>query len=121
MLLKQAVMVIRRPLLPRKVQMVALMLEAGPTKSAVEAVEQVKLAQPELLAARQEMAETELPAVLEMAVQFTMLEEEAVLQLLLGVLVMGDLGVEELEARTASQTLVAAAAAAARAVQASLL
>ena len=61
MLLKQAAMGIRRPLLPRKATMAAPMLEAWAAKAVLAAVEQVKLAQLGLPAARQAKAEMAQP------------------------------------------------------------
>jgi hypothetical protein len=61
-LLKQAVVGIRRPLLPRKATMAAPIREAEATKAVLAAVEQVKLAQLGLLAARQAKAEMVYPA-----------------------------------------------------------
>ena len=64
MLLKQAVVVTLHPLLPRKATMAAPMLEAWAIKAVLAAVEQVKLAQLELLAARQARAEMVYPVAL---------------------------------------------------------
>ena len=64
MLLKLAGMAIRHPLHRRKVTMAAPIREAGSVKVVLAAVEQVKLAQLELLATRQVKAEMVYPVAL---------------------------------------------------------
>ena len=110
MMVQLAVVVIRHQLPHRKVIMVAIAREAGALKSAVEAGEQELLAERELPAARQEMEERGLTAVL-VALQPLMQVEAVVIEQSMGVPAMVALAVEAMVGKTAKQTLVVAVAA----------
>ena len=90
--------------------MVPLVREPGQVKSAVAAVEQERLAQPALPAARREMAERDFPAA--SAAPKPIMPEGAVARRhKSGVQAMVVLAVEALDRYQALQTLVAAVAA----------
>jgi hypothetical protein len=97
LMVQPAVVVIRHQLPRRRVIMVATAREAGPIKSAVEAVEQELPAQPALPVARQEMAEREL--LLQLVEHPFIMQVEVVVNLQsLGVQAMVALEAEALEA-----------------------
>jgi hypothetical protein len=106
LMVQLAVVVIRHQLPHRKATMVATAREAGPLRSAVEAVEQELPAERELLAARQEMEERGLPAA-SLAPPSPMLAGAVVSQQSLGARAMVVLAAEALEMHRAPQTLVA--------------
>jgi len=95
----------------RTAAMAARMLEAESIKSALAAVGRVKLAEPELLAARQVKAEMDSPAV-SVALQPTMLEGAAVLSQSMEAMEMVVLGVAVAEMHRALQILAVAVVAA---------